>query len=80
MITLNTIIYEGNFNEFLKSDNWFFTFKSKYITKKLITVNNLTSIGKFNEKINELKLDYDFDIVFVSDQTDTVKKHFNLNC
>lgn len=79
MITLNTIIYEGNFNEFLKSDNWFFTFKSKYITKKLITVNNLTSIDKFNEKINELKLDYDFDIVFVSDQTDTVKKHFNLN-
>jgi hypothetical protein len=31
MITLNTIIYEGNFNNFLKEDNWFFTFKSKYI-------------------------------------------------
>jgi hypothetical protein len=78
MITLNTIIYEGNYNDFLNEKTWFFTFNSKYITKKLITVNNLESIDLFNEKINTLKKIYDFDIVFVNDYIDDVKKEFNL--
>ena len=55
MITLNTIIYEGNFDRFLNKDCWFFTFSSKLITKKLITVNNLSSTEHFLTKINELK-------------------------
>lgn len=79
MITLNTIIYEGNFNEFLKSDNWFFSFKSKYITRKLITVNNLTSTDEFNKKINELLVNHDFDVIYVSDNLEVVKEYFKLD-
>lgn len=79
MITLNTIIYEGNFNDFLKEDNWFFTFKSKYVTRKLITVNNLSSFDEFNKKVNELRVNNDFDVIFVSDYESEIKTFFNLN-
>jgi hypothetical protein len=79
MITLNTILYEGNFVKYLTDDCWFFTFKSKYITKKLLTINNLTSIELFNELINKLKVKHDFDVVFVSDYDTEAIKKFNLN-
>ena len=38
MITLNTILYEGNFYEFLVKDCWFFTFNSELVTNKLLTI------------------------------------------
>lgn len=79
MITLNTIIYEGNFDKFLNKDCWFFTFSSKLITKKLITVNNLSSTESFLTKVNELKKIYDFDIVYVSEHKDFTNKIYNLN-
>ena len=79
MITLNTIIYEGNFDKFLNKDCWFFTFSSKHITKKLITVNNLSSTEHFLTKVNELKKTYDFDIVYVSEHKDFANKIYNLN-
>jgi len=79
MITLNTIIYEGNFDRFLNKDCWFFTFSSKLITKKLITVNNLSSTEHFITKVNELKKIYDFDIVYVSEHKDFANKIYNLN-
>jgi hypothetical protein len=67
MITLNTIIYEGNYNEFLHQNNWFFNFNSKYITKKIITVNNLSSKDIFQNKIKELKVLFDFGVIYVED-------------
>jgi len=79
MITLNTILYEGNFDNFLVKDCWFFTFKSNYITNKLLTINNLTSIDRFNEKIETLKKIYDFDVIFVEDTVDEVKEFFKIN-
>jgi hypothetical protein len=79
MITLNTIIYEGNFNDFLKEDNWFFTFESKYVTRKLITVNNLSSFDEFNKKVNELRINNDFDVIYVEDNLEKVKEIFNLD-
>jgi hypothetical protein len=79
MITLNTILYEGNFDEFLVKDCWFFTFKSKLITKKLLTINNLTSINRFNEKIEALREVSDFDVIFVEDTVDEVKEIFEIN-
>jgi hypothetical protein len=78
MITLNTIIYEGNFNNFLQQNNWFFSFKSKYITKKLITVNNLNSIELFESRVNELKELFDFDVIYVKDYLTESKEFFNL--
>ncbi len=79
MITLNTIIYEGNFDKFLNNETWFFKFNSKYITKKLITVNNLKSTERFLTMVNELKKLHVFDIVYVSDNKDTVNKLYSLN-
>jgi hypothetical protein len=79
MITLNTIIYEGNYNDFLKETNWFFNFNSKYITKKIITVNNLNSVDDFQIKVNVLKKTFDFDVIYVDDSLNDVKNFFNLN-
>jgi hypothetical protein len=79
MITLNTIIYEGNYNEFLHQNNWFFNFNSKYITKKIITVNNLSSKDIFENKIKELKVLFDFDVIYVEDILTEVKEYFKLN-
>ena len=79
MITLNTILYEGNFKNYLQEDCWFFKFKNKFITKKLLTINNLTSIDLFNELINKLKLNHEFDVVFVSDYENEAISFFNLN-
>jgi hypothetical protein len=79
MITLNTILYEGNFINFLKPDTWFFKFKSEFITKKLITVNNLKSIELFTQKINELKEIVDFEVVFVDKNLNEVLEFFKLD-
>jgi len=79
MITLNTIIYEGNYNDFLNHNCWFFTIESNYITKKQITVNNLTSFDLFNQKVKELKETYDFDVIFVSEYEEITKDFFKLN-
>lgn len=79
MITLTTILYEGNFDNFLVKDCWFFTFKSKFITNKLLTVNNLTSIDRFNKKIEALKEVYDFDVIFVEDTANEAKEFFQID-
>jgi hypothetical protein len=79
MITLNTIIYEGNYNDFLKESNWFFNFESKYISKKTITVNNLNSIDNFQNRINDLNKKFIFDVIYVNDSLNEVKNFFNLN-
>ncbi|NBU82360.1 MAG: hypothetical protein EBS55_12005, partial [Flavobacteriaceae bacterium] len=79
MITLNTIVYEGNFEKFLNENCWFFRFTSKYITKKIITVNNLNSKETFESKISYLKKIFDFEVYFVDDFLDVTKKFFKLN-
>jgi hypothetical protein len=79
MITLNTILYEGNFDKFLSKDSWFFNFNSKYITKKMLTINNITSTEKFINKVNDLKELFDFHIVYVEDYKDIVNKKYDLN-
>ena len=79
MITLNTIVYEGNFKEVLHENSWFFNFESIFITKKMLIINNLTSIDLFNNLFSELKNKYDFDIVFVDDYVNQSLDFFKLN-
>ena len=52
---LTTALYEKNFRHVLKSDNWFFNFKSDIITKKLFIVNNISSQIEFNLLKEEFK-------------------------
>ncbi len=79
MITLHTVLYDGNFESLLTDNCWFFKFKSDYITNRLITINNITKTDKFNEKLTEMKHKYKFDIVYVSDNKDSTNDIFGVN-
>lgn len=79
MITLTTILYEGNFIDFLKEETWFFTFKSKYITKKQLIINNLVSTDLFNKIIDKLKNKHEFDVIFVSEHEIEAIDNFKLD-
>jgi hypothetical protein len=78
MITLTTIVYEGNFIETLNNDCWFFKFNSELITHKLIVVNNLTSTENFWSKIEQLRVNNSFDIVMVDGNESFANRLFSL--
>jgi hypothetical protein len=75
MITLNTIVYEGNFREVLSEDSWFNKFENKLVIKKLLTVNNLSSINEFNMMLLKSP---SIDVVYVSDNKDNVIEKYKL--
>jgi len=79
MITLHTIIYEGNYRQYLKHTSRFFTLEDNLITNKLITVNNVTNIDDCNRILNDLKKYYKFDVVYVNDYLTETKDFFKLN-
>jgi len=58
---LTTTLYEKNFRQILRSDNWFFNIKSSLITKKLFIVNNIIS----NEEFESLKKEFEDRAEFV---------------
>jgi hypothetical protein len=79
MITLTTILYEGNFRFHLKENPWFRNFKSKYITKKRLLINNLESTQEFEDILNDLYDPKEVELVYVSDYADEVIDFFKLN-
>lgn len=80
MITLTTIIYEGNFEEILRSESWFFKFTNTNITNKCLIINNITSIDSFNNKLARL---YEegliFDVVYVKHTANNAIRYFKLD-
>lgn len=78
MITLNTIIYEGNYRNFLNDNTWFFKFKSNLITKKTITINNLTSFDDFQKKLNNIKTDINIDLIHVNECKEQINSKYKL--
>ncbi len=79
MITLTTILYEGNFDEILSDESWFINFKSQLITNKIIVVNNLISKDRFLTKLNNLINRNDFEIIYVDEFKDMVIDKYKLN-
>jgi hypothetical protein len=79
MITLTTILYENNFRFHLKENPWFREFNSKYITKKRLLVNNLTSTQEFEDILNELYDPEEVELVYVSDYAKEVIDFFGLD-
>lgn len=79
MITLTTILYENNFRFHLKENPWFKEFNSKYITKKRLLVNNLTSTQEFEDILNELYDPEEVELVYVSDYAEEVIDFFGLD-
>lgn len=78
MITLNTIIYEKNYKEFLSNENWFFKFNHKLITKKNIIINNIVNNIELTEKINLLRSNYEFNVYYVKNHIKDCKNKFNI--
>lgn len=76
MITLNTIIYEGNFRKLLSDESWFIRFESPLITKKMVTVNNLSSLDELKERLKRYP---NIDVVYVDDNKDFVKMLYTLD-
>jgi hypothetical protein len=63
----------------LNEDNWFFNFNSNLITKKVITVNNISSTFLFEELVNDLLSQFEFDLIYVTEHEEKAKEFFNLN-
>ena len=78
MITLNTIVYEKNFREVLSKECWLLNFNSSLITKKTITVNNISSRSELLERVEDMKNFFDFDLIWVEENLERVKEKFNL--
>lgn len=77
MITLSTIVYEGNFRKLLNSDSWFLKIKSKYITKKRLNVNNISSIEEFQYLLSQLN--ENIEISYVDLKSQEANQYFKLN-
>jgi hypothetical protein len=78
-MVLNTILYENNYTKILTDSNWFLNYKSDIITKKLITVNNVTSRDFIEYELNNWKEKYNFDYFFVEDYEKESIEFFNLD-
>lgn len=79
MITLNCILYDGNYEQVVSKDSWFFTFKSDYITKKRLTINNLENIDNFYKLLKNTNKHEEIEIIFVDDYYQEANIFFNLN-
>jgi hypothetical protein len=78
MITLSTIVYEGNFDKVLSDDCWFMKFKSPLISDKIIVVNNLISKERFLEKVNDLMNRHNFEVIYVDELKDLAIAKYKL--
>jgi len=77
MITLITTVYEKDFEHVLNFDGWFFNYSHDLITKKIVLINNIESLDRFNllkEKFNK-----HFDFYYTNQYLDEINERFNLN-
>lgn len=77
MITLVTTIYEKDFEYILNTNSWFFNYTNDLISNKIILINNVQNLDKFNP-LKE-KFDKDFDFYYTEDYIDIINDTFNLN-
>jgi hypothetical protein len=79
MITLTTILYEGNFRFHLKENPWFREFKSKYVSKKRLLINNVSSTQELENILNDLYDPEEVELVYVKDHAEEVIDYFKLS-
>jgi hypothetical protein len=83
MLILTTNIYEKSFREFLNNDNHcFFSIESKYISSKIITVNNIDneSLRDFNVLRKKTEEKYkDITFIFPYEYKDLCNSLFKVN-
>lgn len=81
MITLNTTIWEGDFDQVLDEKSWFLNYTSKYITEKTLIINNIKEESKERllNKIKDAQKKQKINIIFVDEVKEEAKRFFNLN-
>jgi hypothetical protein len=77
MITLITTVYEKDFEYVLNFDGWFFNYSHVLITKKIVLINNIVSLDKFN--LLKEKFDKHFDFYYTDKYLDEINERFKLN-
>jgi len=78
MVTLTTILYEGNFRKILNDSSWFLNIQNKFITKKRLNINNIESIDEFNDTIQKFENEK-LEINYVDDNIEIVNSTLGLN-
>lgn len=81
MIELFITVFDGNYKNVLDEDNsWFLLYKSSFISKKTILVNDISDIDKFNKILNPiLKKHNDISVKYVHEFSAKAKIKFKLN-
>jgi hypothetical protein len=78
-MVLNTLLYENNYKKILNEQSWFFNYQSDIITKKLITVNNVSGRDFMESELDSWKEKYNFEYFFVEDYEKQAIDFFNLD-
>jgi|GEM_PF-4714593 len=80
MITLNTTIWDGDFDQVLDEKSWFLNYQNDLVKEKLITVNNVKkeNLARLQEKIKNAQTKHKIRVIFVDDVKEEAKKFFNL--
>ena len=79
MVTVSTLLYEGNYKYILDNSSWFLNYSPNYPHKKLIIVNNVNNREEITNKLEETKKQYFFDYFFVDDYEEMAKEYFKLD-
>lgn len=79
MITITTILFQGNYQKILNPDSWFLNYNPTYDNKKLIVVNNVNDRPQIEILLNDYKKQFSFDYFFVEDYEQESIKYFNLD-
>jgi len=81
MITLNTTIWDGDFDSVLDETSWFFCYQHPLVTEKMLTVNNIRPENKDRllSKIKKIQEKHSVKIVWVDEKKEEAKKFFNID-
>lgn len=79
MITVSTLLYQGNYNNILSENSWIVKYSPNYDHKKLIVVNNVQDRYYLETLLEEYKNIHNVDYFFVEDYEKDCIDTFNLD-
>ena len=79
MITLNTIIWEGNFDQVLDENSYFLNINSPLIKEKNLIVNNISSKDRFYNKLEAARKKHNINFYLVEENINEALSFFNID-
>jgi len=81
MITLNTTIWEGDFDKVLDEKSWFLNYQNELVKEKTLIINNIKkeSLDRLKEKIAKAQKRQKINIIYVNEVKEEAKRFFNLD-